>query len=64
MTDTSTDNPKAQAPALIDTLPEDATWDEILYRFLVRRSIEEGVSDFQRGNTINISEVRRQFGLQ
>ncbi len=64
MTDTSTDNPKAQAHALIDTLPEDATWDDILYRFQVRQSIEAGIIDMQRGHTISIAEIRWQFGCQ
>jgi hypothetical protein len=58
------DDIKAEAHELIDTLPENATWDDVMYRIYVRQCIEAGLSDVERGHTVDIAEVRRQFSLQ
>ncbi len=36
---------KQQAHALIDDLPDTATWDNVVYEMAVRRSIERGLAD-------------------
>lgn len=40
---------KQQAHALIDSLPESATWDDLAYEAELRASIEHGVADGQAG---------------
>lgn len=52
---------KRLAHALIDELPDSATWDEVRYELAVRRAIERGLSDAQRGLTLDIEEVRREL---
>ncbi len=54
---------KENAHKLIDSLPSSATWDDVMYRIYVRQSIESGLKDVERGNTTNVSEVRKKFGL-
>lgn len=54
---------KQQARALIDQLPEEATWDDVVYEMAVRRSIERGLRDADAGRLIDADDVRREFGL-
>jgi hypothetical protein len=54
---------KPEAHQLVEHLPEDATWDDLLYQVYVRQSIEAGLKDFNEGRTIPVSEVRRRLGL-
>lgn len=43
-------SPKQTARQVIDNLPDDATWDEVVYRMVTRREIELGLvqKDIQR----------------
>ena len=63
MTDAVSGDIKSEAHRLIDTLPDDATWDDVMYRVYVRRCINPGVEDAEAGRTIDVDEVRRRFGL-
>ena len=63
MTDAVSGHIKSEAHRLIDTLPEDATWDDIMYRVYVRQCIDAGVADAEAGRVIDVDEVRRRFGL-
>ena len=54
---------KSEARRLIEQLPEEATWDDLLYEIYVRQSIEAGLKDCREGRTLNVSEVRRRLGL-
>ena len=54
---------KTDAHLLIDELPDNATWEDVMYGIYVRQSIESGLRDAGNGNTIDVEEVRRQFGL-
>ena len=56
-------NLKQEAHNLIDRLPENATWDDLMYEIYVRQAIESGLSDSEAGRTIDVKEVRAQFGL-
>jgi hypothetical protein len=54
---------KEQAQKLLEELPDDATWDDIVYELAVRRSIELGLADAKAERVTEVSEVRRQFRL-
>jgi hypothetical protein len=54
---------KSAARQLVDGLPDDATWDDVMYRIYVRQAIEAGRQDAAEGNLVDVAEVRRQFGL-
>jgi hypothetical protein len=47
----------------IRTLPDDASWDDVMYRIYVRQKIENGLKDVIDGNTVTVSDVRKRFGL-
>ena len=59
-----TDNIKKAAHQLIDKLPDNVTWDEVIYEIELRREIEEGLADSNAGRTVSSDEVRKEFGLK
>jgi predicted transcriptional regulator len=54
---------KQEARRLIDNLPENATWDDLMYEIYVRQAIEAGLADSEAGCTLDGKEVRAKFGL-
>ena len=63
MTNTPSSDIKSEAHRLIDTLPENATWDDVMYRVYVRQCIDAGIEDADAGRVVEVDEVRRRFGL-
>jgi predicted transcriptional regulator len=54
---------KQQAHELLARLPDDATWDDVVYQMAVRRSIERGLADANAGRGMDLKDVRAEFGL-
>lgn len=52
---------KDEAMRLISQLPEEVTWEDIMYRLYVKRKIEEGIKAADEGRTISHDEVKRLF---
>ena len=63
MSETQSSDIKSDAHRLIDALPDDATWDDVMYRVYVRQCIDAGLDDADAGRVIDVEEVRRKFGL-
>ena len=55
---------KKTAHQLIDGLPTDATWDDVVYRFIERREIELGLLDSQKGRVTSVDEVMKEFDIK
>ena len=56
-------NIRDEAHRLVDQLPDDATWDDLLYQIYVRQSIDAGLADADAGRVVSTEEVRRRLGL-
>ena len=54
---------REEARRLVDQLPVDATWDDVLYQIYVRQSVEAGLDDCRTGRLVPVEEVRRRLGL-
>ena len=54
---------KEQAHAIVDRMPEDATWDDLIDEIYVRQVIEQGLADVEAGRTADVADVRRKYGL-
>jgi hypothetical protein len=54
---------KDDAHKLIDKLPENSTWDDLIYEIYVRQAIEKGLSDSSAGRTKDVSDIRSKYGL-
>jgi predicted transcriptional regulator len=57
-------NIKQAAHALIDLLPENASWDDVMYELMVRKEIELGMADSEAGRVTSVGDVRKEFGLE
>ena len=57
------ENVKEKAHKLLNNLPDSATWEDLMYRIYVREAIEAGLKDSDQGKTVDVSEVRKKFGL-
>jgi hypothetical protein len=56
-------NLKRAAHQLIDKLPDDATWDDVVYEMVMRREIELGISDSDAKRTTPAEDILKEFGL-
>lgn len=54
---------KEQAKLLIDRMPENSTWDDLIDEIYVRQVIESGLADAKAGRTKDVADVRKQHGL-
>jgi predicted transcriptional regulator len=63
MLDAAANDVKLAVRQLADTLPDNATWDDVMYRVYVRQAVEAGRRDAAEGRLADVAEVRRQFGL-
>jgi predicted transcriptional regulator len=55
---------KEEAIKTISRLPEEASWEEIMYKIYVKRKIEEGLKAADEGRTISHEEVKELFERQ
>ena len=54
---------REDAHKLIDQLPPNATWDDLMHEIYVRETIEKGLNDSRSGRTKDVAEVRKKYGL-
>ncbi|MGD0694161.1 MAG: hypothetical protein ABSB82_04850 [Terriglobia bacterium] len=54
---------KDEARRLIERLPENSTWDDLMHEIYVRQAIESGLADSRSGRTTDAEQVRSKFGL-
>ncbi|HXJ92096.1 MAG TPA: hypothetical protein VMT20_04355 [Terriglobia bacterium] len=52
---------KEEALKLVDGLPEEASWDDLIYQMYVRKKIERGIEAADQGRVVGHQEVKRQF---
>lgn len=55
---------KEEAHRLVEKLPDDASWDDLMYEIYVRQAIERGLADSDAGRSKPMEEVRARYGLQ
>lgn len=54
---------KSKVNETLRTLPDDASWEDVMYRIYVRQKIESGMKDVAQGDTLTVAELRKRFGL-
>jgi len=55
------DTAKKEALKLITELPEQASWDDIMYQLYVRKKIAMGIKAAEEGRIISQEEVKKRF---
>ena len=56
-------NIKQEAHRLVDTLRDDATWEDLMYEIYVRQAVDCGLADSEAGRTIPVEQIRAKYGL-
>jgi hypothetical protein len=56
-------NVREEARRLVENLPEDVTWDDLMYQIYVRQTIEAGLADSDADRVTDVEKVREEFGL-
>lgn len=46
---------------LVRQLPDECTWDDVMYQIYVRQKIEAGLADLEQGRTVPHDEVFAEF---
>ncbi len=54
---------KEDAHKLVDQLPTNATWGDLMHEIYVREAIEKGLEDSRAGRTKDVAEIRKKYGL-
>jgi hypothetical protein len=54
---------KDEAHKLIDQLPTNATWDDLIHEIYVREAIERGLADSKAGRIKSVNDIRAKYGL-
>jgi hypothetical protein len=54
---------KEDARKLIDQLPPNATWDDLMHEIYVREAIQKGIEDSKAGRTKSVADVRKKYSL-
>lgn len=52
---------KQAAKQIIDHLPEQASWDDIMYELYVKQKIEKGLNAIDQGETVSHEEAKRRL---
>ena len=52
---------KEDAVNLIRSLPDNCSWDDIIYEMYVKKKIEEGLKAADEGRVISHEEVKKRF---
>ena len=54
---------KEQAHNLVEKMPDDSTWDDLINEIYVRQVLDQGLADSEVGRTVDVKDVRRKYGL-
>ncbi|WP_204103188.1 MULTISPECIES: hypothetical protein [Spirulina sp. CCY15215] len=52
-----TQNLKEEAHRLIDRLPDDSTWEDLMYEIYVRQVVEAGLADSRAGKVTPVEKI-------
>ena len=52
---------KDEARRIIDNLPEDATWDDIMYQLYVKEKTDKSLAEIEQGKVLSHEEARRRL---
>ncbi len=56
-------NVKHESEQLVRALPEQASWDDLMYEIYVRQQVENGLRAADEGRVLTHDEVKRRFAL-
>ncbi len=55
---------KEEAKKLIASLPENSTWDDIIYELCVKKKLSDSLKAAGEGRTVSHEEIKKRFSLR
>ncbi len=52
---------REEAHKVIDALPDEISWDDVIYQMYVRKKIAKGIEAAEQGRVITHEQVKKQF---
>ena len=52
---------KQAAKQIVDHVPDQASWDDIMYEFYVKQKIEKGLKAVEEGRTVSHEDAKRRL---
>jgi hypothetical protein len=52
---------KDEAKKIIDSLPDQATWDDVMYQFYVKKKISASLKAAEEGNVLSHDDVKKRL---
>ena len=52
---------KDAAKEIVESLPDDATWEDLMYELYVKKKIDNGLDDVREGRTLSHEDVKKRF---
>ena len=52
---------RKEAKKLVDGLPDEASWDDLMYEIYIRKKIDEGLKAADERRLISHEEVKQRF---
>jgi len=46
---------------MLKDLPNEAGWDDVMYKIYVRQSIEQGLDDVEKGRLVSHEKIKKKF---
>jgi len=54
-------NPKEEVTKLLESIPEEASYEDIQYDIYVRQKFDQGLEDVRKGRTLSQEEVKMRM---
>lgn len=51
---------KEEALRIVDSLPEEATWDDLMYEIYVNKKVSQGQADVEAGKVVSHQQARKR----
>ena len=52
---------KEEAKKMVENLPENATWDDLMYQLYVRKKVEKALKQAENGEIVSHEEVKKRL---
>jgi len=52
---------REEAKKILDKLPDEASWDDLMYEIYVSKKIEQGIKDADEGKVISNEEAKKRL---
>ena len=52
---------REEAKKLLDKLPDEASWDDVMYEIYAGKKIERGITAAEQGKLVPHEEVKKRF---